>query len=358
MALIKIESDSSTFSTPISNRFIDEYLPSANPAYVTVYILLYRHTFHKENIDTQYVSSKLNLLESDVVNALKYWEQRGLLKLTSSSDSFLIEFLEVKSTDENNTSQPETKINSEQLEKITPLLLETKPDYSLEEINMYMGNSEEVRNMIAFSGRCLGKHLNYNDIKTIYSFYDWLRLPFDVIYFLLEYCCLDLEQRSLRYIEKVALDWHDNNIETTEQAKKHVMQYSQYRKILKIVGMPNIDPTPLQIKFMQTWINEFKMSIDLIVEASNKTIDAIGKPSFNYTNKILKEWNEKDIKTIDAAQEDIKKFKDQQGEKFSKSVINSTVTIKPTRFVNFQQSEWEFDEAREERYIEEQLKRG
>lgn len=357
MALIKIESDSSTFFTPVPNKFIDEYLPSANPAYVTVYIFLYRHTFHKEDIDTQHVSSTLNLLESDIINALKYWEQQGILKLSSASDNFTIEFLEVSSK---NSPKSIPQSSTSMSETVTPLLLETKPDYSVEEINMYMGNSREVSDMIAFAGRCLGKHMNYNDVKTIYGFYDWLRLPFDVIRFLFEYCCLDLEQRRLRYIETVALDWHDNNIETVKAAKEYVRQYSDHRKILKAFGISNADATPKQIEFMNKWLEEFKMPIEIIVQSANKTIETIGHHSFKYANTILTDWNDKNIRTIEGIEEEDKKFREQQTKKINKqhAVNNPAITIKPTRFVNFQQSDWEFDEAMEDRYIEEQLRRG
>ena len=61
--------------TPISNRFIDRFLPEANGEFVKVYLLLLRRVAEGGELSVSYMADKLNHTEKDVLRALKYWEK-------------------------------------------------------------------------------------------------------------------------------------------------------------------------------------------------------------------------------------------------------------------------------------------
>ena len=72
MPSIKINNKSNTFPVPFA--FADKYMPSANAVYVKVYIYALRSSFDTGyEITIESIASKLNILESDVINAFEYW---------------------------------------------------------------------------------------------------------------------------------------------------------------------------------------------------------------------------------------------------------------------------------------------
>ena len=64
--------------TPVSNVFIEKYMPNARGEFVKVYLLMLKHSIAGEpGISAPILASSLNLLESDIMNALNYWSDLG-----------------------------------------------------------------------------------------------------------------------------------------------------------------------------------------------------------------------------------------------------------------------------------------
>ena len=53
MATINIENNIDFSATPITNEFIDKYMPKANGNFVKVYIFLYRYCYHHKKLLVQ-----------------------------------------------------------------------------------------------------------------------------------------------------------------------------------------------------------------------------------------------------------------------------------------------------------------
>ena len=69
--------------TMVHNRFIDEYMPQANGEFVKIYLYLLRVLSSRDReLSVSTIADKFNHTENDVVRALKYWEQQGLLALS------------------------------------------------------------------------------------------------------------------------------------------------------------------------------------------------------------------------------------------------------------------------------------
>ena len=68
--------------TIVPNTFIDFYMPSANGAYVKVYLYLLRSicTANLE-ITVTSIADHLENTETDIIRALNYWEKQKLLKI-------------------------------------------------------------------------------------------------------------------------------------------------------------------------------------------------------------------------------------------------------------------------------------
>lgn len=278
MASIKLNKKISTL--PLSVTFIDKYLPKANATYVKIYIYAYRHSFSTaSDFGVETIAKDLEILESDVINAFEYWNKEGIIKFESKNGEYFLEFLDLDQISITKTEEKDKK----------------KPRYSTKEINLYMEKDKSVKDMYFLAEQILGRPLSTTEITTIFSFYDWLCLPKDVVLMLLEHCA-SLDKTNIRYIEKVALSWADNEINTVTKAKKHIDKLAKSHaltgKIKSILQIGDRNFTETELKYVTMWINEYKATESVIKKAYDITIVNTSKLSYPYLNTIIKSWHE------------------------------------------------------------------
>lgn len=291
MATLRISKKSSDI--PLSTIFIDKYMCGANATFVKVYIYALRLSYDNSvnTFGLSDISNALGVLESDVVSAFKYWDSVGVVKFSNAPDNdFSLEFLEL-------SEKAEKAVAPKNIQEDTSVKEATKkPTYTAKEIAIYIENNKGIKNMYEVATKLLGKPLSTNDTIILYSFYDWLRLPKDVILVLLEYCA-SLGKTSMRYIEKVAISWADQEINTLRRANKFVNKQNERHNYLsnlkKILQIKDRNFTEYELKYIDEWTNNLKVTEEEIKEAYELTIINTTKLSFPYMNKILVSWNEK-----------------------------------------------------------------
>lgn len=315
--------------------FIDDHMPLANATFTVVYLYVLRHA-GIDGFSTELAAGALQMLESDVVKALRFWEEAGLLSVDEKDGDFTIRFLQ--------SHKEITKPSCEPVQ--LQLVPSAKPSYTVEELEIYQENCPEIASLFTTAENLLGKMLTYNDLNTLFAMYDWLRLPVEVIEILLIYCTNN-KHRSMRYIEKVAIDWADNGIDNPEKADAYIQAFNKsYREILKALGQSSRNPTAAELKLMKKWLDEFSMPLDIILEACDKTVMQIGQPKLSYVDKILVGWKEKNVKTIDDIKTlDTAFLQKKKGAKEKKQTATASAAVsKPNRFVNFKQRDWDYDQ--------------
>ena len=338
-------------TTELSNTFIDHYMTACPPVYSLLYILSMKKLLCNEPISVENLARQFNITQSDVQNAWKHWENAGLVKIEKSEktqDIMSITFLPVN---------PLKEAPADAAGPARPLIAESRPIYTTEELAAYRRHSTDVARLFDCASRTMGKLLCVNDMSVIFGFHDWLGLPFDVIEYLFEYCESN-GHRSLRYIEKCALDWADKEIADVETAALYVQNFDKnYRTIMHYMGIPGY-PTPAHRKYIDRWTNEWQMPLDLIMEACDRSVAETGKCKPNYANTILADWNKKgirDIAGVKAADEEFQKGRDEKNiVKFDKK----SAKLKVNRFANFNQRENDYTkyEQLERAYLEQKLK--
>ncbi len=231
------------------------------------------------------------------------------------------------------------------------ILLETRPQYTVEELEIYRRQSEEINHLFRATEKSFGRFLNYNDLNVLFGLYDWLRLPLDVIELLVNYCG-DNNIRSIRYVEKVAMDWCNKGIDSLEVALEYLKLHNgDYKRIMKAIGQSKRDPAEKEVAYMNKWLKEMGMPVEVVIEACERTIMSIGKPNFEYIDKMLGDWFSKGIKNL----EDVKKyevtFRASKKETYQKEEKKK---VKKGRFANFTQRETDYDEIErlEREYIQ------
>ena len=336
MSLICMQMEFDLFNTPLPNIFIDEYMPDANPVFSIVFIMGFRACFHgNSDISSKELANSLRILESDVINAWEYWESKGIVKiLDRSADNFRIAFLSINSAKKNVISV--VKNNDKLIEKEAETVRTATgdiPSYSVEELELITNKCEEARRLFGTLEDIYGKPLTYKEMNLFLGFYDHLRLPVEVISVMADYCVSN-GHTNMRYIEKVALDWADNAIFTAGEAHEYISLFNvDYRKILKAFGQTRRNPTKREISYMKKWIKEYSTPMELITEACERTIVQTGSAKYAYADKILTEWYENDVKTLDDAARADKEFSESSGKKKTTGKKSKGAS---NRFVNFE----------------------
>ena len=258
----------------IENDFIDKYMARANGEYVKVYLLLLRYLNHSTtSLSISEMADSLDITEKDVVRALKYWEREGLLSLNYDSNKVICG-LEVGSA---TLGEP-------------PLI---------HDIQTFKSRKEDLKQLVFVAEQYLGKTLSKTDIDKINFFLDSLGFSVDLIDYLIEYC-VEHNHKSMDYIQKVALSWSEQKITTIAEAKASVETYNQdFYKIMNAFGLRGRTPATSEIEYMNRWLKQYPFSLDLIIEACNRTINSIHQPSFGYADKILKDWLSKNVQNSD-----------------------------------------------------------
>jgi len=334
--------------TPIPNLFIDDYLPTAkNPVFVLVYILAHRYFCVGIELSVKDAAVKLGILESDVVNAWKYWAENGLVEIKDFSlDSFEIEFLEVERKNKKKIVVKNSKKETTEAIAQISLLGDKPPDYSPDEMEKLKNADAQLDYLLKVAERLMAKPLTYNEMNALLGFYDWLKLPVEVIEVMLDYC-ISNGKKSMRYMEKVAIDWADNGISSANEAEDYIYLFNnEYRQIMKAFGHTRRDPNPKEMAYMKKWLRELNMPLTLVKEACDKTIFAIGQPKFSYADAILASWHNAEISSIDevkALDEDFYKNMGEKSKVSEKGIRAATKAPTKNRFNNFEGRKRDYD---------------
>ena len=163
----------------LSTNFIKYKLPKANATFVKVY--LYGLFVCSENLShkNKDIASVLGILESDVINAWKYWEKENVVKIHQKNE-MEIEFLDIDDIRDNIKKS-----------------FETRPSYTTDEIVSEVEKSKSMQKLFNVAQKKLRRLLSTRDFEILYGMHDWIGLDIDAIILLLEYCA-KLEKRSNR----------------------------------------------------------------------------------------------------------------------------------------------------------------
>ena len=346
MTAINISSDIATSFTTVSDIFIDQYMPKANGEFVKVYLYLLRATGSGAGIATiSEIADHFSNTEADIIRALNYWASEGILQLQSGADGQIIGInlcslsvsgmqaaqSNIQSTVADNAAQNNLqngvvnnatqnnlqngvvnnaaqnistanirmqdsvveKLKNQATDKPAP----SQKEYTLDEIKEFRKNPD-ISELFFIIETYLKHTLSSTDTNMVLYWLDELHFSTDLVEYLVEYC-ITKGHSSLRYMNKVALGWADAGIKTVDQAKDDAAAHSQiYYSVMKALGITGRNLVDSEVSLINKWVGEYGFNIELVKAACSKTISAIQKPSFEYTDSILANWKKKDVHTL------------------------------------------------------------
>ena len=304
MNTISINTERKFSATVVPNQFIDYYMPAANGAYVKVYLYLLRclsGTTKPFSLST--AADALDETEKDIIRALSYWEKNNVVSLTKEEDSLtgitLLDLNVDPILPKAAEPQAGTVISIEKYRR------ENRPDASeelykrplysedqLEEIRQ----SNDISMVFNVIEVYLERLLTPQDINLVAYLYDKLHFSSDLILHLYEYCVGKNKKKS-EYIEKVAISWHQEGIDTVEKAQEYSILYDTcFNAVNKVFSLGRMPIGP-ERDFIRKW-SSWRLSPELIEEACNRTILNINKPDFKYADRILESWHSAGANTL------------------------------------------------------------
>lgn len=295
----------SVFAVPCS--VVDDHLKLAGSVQLKVLLWVLRHA--GEPFETQNISDALGIDRADVSDAMLYWQETGLIateenRLTPAS---------AKPEKGENTEQPpapafqpEIPAQPAKAEKPHHILSRPqKPDSEF--VAKRMTESTEIACLMQSAQEILGRLISGGDSATLLMIHDDFGLPSDVIIMLLQYAA-SIGKANMRYIEKAAMNWADEEINTHEKAEEKLRFLAEnqkaWRTVEQIIGIPHRSPNSKEKAFAPVWVNEWNFTPEMIREAYDRTIDGAGKYQPGYMNSILERWHEAGITTTKQAADD------------------------------------------------------
>lgn len=304
-------------ATLVANQFIDQHMAGANGDYVKVYLYLLRHA--GEELALGEIADALFYTEGDVKRAIAYWKKAGVL-----------------------SGKEKEKLKEEEPAPVledTPTQAPAKPVYSKELVSR-LSEDEDFTQLIYIAQKYMNKVFTQRECQIFAYLYGELGLAAELLEYLVEYCVQN-GHTSIRYMETVALNWHQKHLVTVEEAKAYSASFNKDSfAVMKAFGLNDRRPADTEKRFIETWFGAYGFSREVVLEACNRTIEATHTPSFAYANKILTVWkkagvkNLSDVEDLDMIRQKQEKEKSEEKKKKPKAV---------NHFHNFEQSSTSYD---------------
>lgn len=289
------QNDESTLfsTTKLPDVFFSEYLSQSSGDYIKVYLYVLFLSKYGKDIKANDLSRKLALPIQTIQDAFKYWEELGLI--TKKGTGFIVNSLQ--EIELHKLYKPKVSLSSEDIER--------------NQKNKYRASSIETINRSFFQG--LMSPSWYADISLWYDKYGFDE---QVMIALFNYC---LKRSALHknYVQVVADAWSKSNVKTYSDLEEYFKKQEVLQKIEKGIqkklGMAR-PLTEYEKGYIEKWVVDFSYTLE-IIELALKRTTSKSSFSFDYLDKIISDWHDRNLKTSDDVQNFLVQYKAQQKSK-------------------------------------------
>ncbi|MCI9556147.1 DnaD domain protein [Oscillospiraceae bacterium 50-16] len=187
------------------------------------------------------------------------------------------------------------------------------PDYATADISRALEDAGSTFPPLADEvERQLGKKLSTQDLKTLYTLYDHLALPAEVILMLVGWCAEEMERKygpgrkpTMALLRREGFLWARKEVDTLERAEEHIRRLTRLRgRESQVLRLLDIEPRPLverERSYIAAW-DSMGFDDSAIRLAYEKTVLKKQSMNWSYMNAILCRWHEKGLHTAAAVQ--------------------------------------------------------
>ena len=281
----------------VPNAVVDSHLRLCSGLACKVLLYLLRHPGEEHSAES--LAAALRQDQSDIADALNYWEAHDVL-LTEHSLS---------------SPPPAKKQEAPALEKekqaaaapsSKPLVSRIgRPHFPREEAVALVETDKTLAGLLEEGQSILGKAFTSADLDSLTALYSYYGLSAHFILTAMHYCC-SIGRRSVGYVESVCVAWINDGV-TDDTVGETVDRLTRRRTnegiIRREFGIGERRLTSREKEWITLWFEEYKTPLELICLAYEKAVENTGKLSFSYINAILTAWHKKQIDTLQKAKD-------------------------------------------------------
>lgn len=272
----------SVFSVP--NVVADKHIKLATAAQLKVLLLALRA--QNSEISVENIVSTLGMDASEVTDALDFWSGVGVIK-----------------------SEQEPKLT--ETERETVVAREEKP--SRTDV-AHRGDDVNIQIILREAQMRFGRNLKSNEASTLVWLYDDKGMSLSLILLLLQYA-VDNGKCNISFIEKTAVKWLNNGVETIADAEQQIAEELKrnlaWEVVRKTFGIDRAKPSDRELEYSSLWVEKYGFSSEMLKCAYDVCVDSTAKLSFSYIAKVLEKWHKNGVKKP----EDIKKMSEEKPKK-------------------------------------------
>lgn len=263
-------------NTELPDIFFTEYLSQSKGDYIKVYLYIIFLSKYGKDVKINDLSKKLELDFKVIQDAIKYWEDLGVI--TKKNTGYIINNLQ--EIELHKLYKPKVALSAEAQKQTAQ---NQRRAQAIENIN-----NEFFQGIMSPSW--------YSDIELWFKKYNFDE---EVMIALFRYC-FNRSALHRNYIQTVADAWHSNKIQNFNDLDNYYAKQEKlnilYKSITKKLGY-NRQLTQYEQAYVQKWSIDYGFSFDIIEIALKKTTSKVN-PNFDYLDKLLTDWHDRNFKTV------------------------------------------------------------
>ncbi len=247
--------------------------------------------------DAEACAAAVGKAAADCADAFDYWMEAGML-LPASGGEALLAAQPVQATV---APQPAPTPAPPPQAVPIPRPRPVKPDFT--EVLARQQDSTEFAYLLDTASARFGRPISHADMQTLLYLYDTAGIPAEVVLMVIAYA-VSKGKINMRYVEKVALEWADQGIDTIGAAEKYLCRLERRdaagARIKTLLGLER-SLTAAQMETAEKWLYEWQTSPELIQLAAKLCRTKTGKFNCSYVDKVLESWRLDGIDTPEKA---------------------------------------------------------
>lgn len=229
---------------------------------------------HGQDFDLPACAAALGLTPAECEGCLQFWAQQGVLTATGTP------------------STPAAKAPAAPAAAVKPLW---------KEVVAYQREHREFTAFLQEVSARLGRTLTHGDEATLMYLITTAGIPMASVLMAVGYA-ISMGKDNVRYIERVALSWADEDIITPEQVDRKITELQKIREAAtKVEGLLSLTRplTAAQSKLAYKWLTQWQFTDEMLQHAYTITMDNCDKFNPAYMDKILERWYAEGVRTPD-----------------------------------------------------------
>ena len=267
-------------STNLPDIFFTEYLSQISGDALKVYLYMTFLAKYNKDIRLNDLSKKLELPLKTIQDSIKYLEEQTLI--TRKNTGYILN--NIQEIELHKLYNPKVTSSPEELEKISQ--------------NKHRAKAIDSINNQFFQG--IMSPSWYSDIDLWFKKYSFDE---EVMIALYQYC-FNRSALHRNYIQTVAEAWFKNDIKTYNDLDKYYQKQEKLNTLQKTISKKlglTRHLSQYEEGYIEKWNIDYGYNLDVIELALKKTTSK-ANPNFDYLDKLLTDWHDRNFKTTNDVQ--------------------------------------------------------